>query len=55
MKLQFKKQPYQATSVEAVVDCFQGQPKSTGVKYRVDPCPARDPQHSLPGFDEVIA
>ncbi len=24
MKLQFKKQTYQAASVEAVVDCFQG-------------------------------
>lgn len=53
MKLQFKKQTYQAASVEAVVDCFQGQPKSTGVKYRVDPGRAKDPQQSLPGFDEV--
>ncbi|MFO0941559.1 MAG: DEAD/DEAH box helicase family protein [Pirellulales bacterium] len=53
MKLQFKKQTYQAASVEAVVDCFQGQPKSTGVKYRVDPGRAKDPQQSLPSFDEV--
>lgn len=53
MKLQFKKQTYQAVSVEAVVDCFPGQPKSTGVKYRVDPGRAKDPQQSLPGFDEV--
>jgi type III restriction enzyme len=49
MKLQFKRQSYQAASVEAVVDCFQGQPKSTGVMYRVDPG-ARN--QSLPGFDE---
>lgn len=53
MKLQFKKQTYQAASVEAVVDCFQGQLKSTGVKYRVDPGSAKEPQQSLPGFDEV--
>ncbi|XZE20316.1 type III restriction-modification system endonuclease [Pirellulaceae bacterium SH449] len=53
MKLQFKKQTYQAASVEAVVDCFQGQPKSTGVKYRVDPGRAKEPQQSLPNFDEV--
>lgn len=37
MKLQFKRQAYQADSVEAIVDCFAGQPKSTGIKYRVDP------------------
>lgn len=53
MKLQFKKQTYQAASVEAVVDCFQGQTKSTGVKYRVDPGRAKDPQQSLPSFDEL--
>lgn len=37
MKLQFKHQAYQADAVRAVVDCFQGQPKSTGLKYAVDP------------------
>ncbi len=37
MKLKFKKQPYQSRAVEAVVDCFLGQPNLSGVKYRVDP------------------
>ena len=37
MKLKFKKQQYQTNAVEAVADCFAGQPNSTGIKYRVDP------------------
>ena len=37
MKLKFKKQKYQTNAVESVVDCFAGQPKSTGAKYRIDP------------------
>jgi type III restriction enzyme len=37
MKLQFKHQAYQSDAVCAVVDCFQGQPKSSGLKYAVDP------------------
>ncbi len=37
MKLQFKRQAYQAASVESIVDCFAGQPKSTGIQYRIDP------------------
>jgi type III restriction enzyme len=37
MKLKFKHQAYQADAVKAVVDCFQGQPKSSGLKYAVDP------------------
>ncbi len=37
MKLKFKKQEYQTEAVNAVVDCFKGQPASSGVKYRVDP------------------
>ena len=37
MKLQFKKQSYQTASVEAIVDCFAGQPKAAGIQYRVDP------------------
>lgn len=37
MKLKFKVQPYQTASVEAVADCFAGQPKSSGITYRVDP------------------
>jgi type III restriction enzyme len=37
MKLKFKTQAYQTNSVEAVTNCFQGQPKATGVEYRIDP------------------
>ncbi len=37
MKLKFKVQPYQTNAVQAVVDCFAGQPKSEGPGYRIDP------------------
>ncbi|MEA3274300.1 MAG: DEAD/DEAH box helicase family protein [Pseudomonadota bacterium] len=37
MKLKFKRQPFQTAAVEAVADCFAGQPRVTGVQYRVDP------------------
>ena len=37
MKLKFKVQPYQTNAVESVVDCFVGQPMSSGITYRIDP------------------
>jgi type III restriction enzyme len=37
MKLRFKQQAYQIQAVEAVADCFVGQPRTAGVSYRVDP------------------
>ncbi|WP_104136685.1 type III restriction-modification system endonuclease [Cryobacterium sp. Y62] len=37
MKLKFKIQQFQTEAVEAVVDCFVGQPFVDGIKYRVDP------------------
>ncbi len=37
MKLKFKKQTYQTHAVEAVVECFAGQPFSSGFKYQIDP------------------
>ena len=37
MKFKFKKQPFQTDSVNAVADCFVGQPKIEGVTYRLDP------------------
>jgi type III restriction enzyme len=37
MKLQFKIQQYQTEAVDAVVECFAGQPYADGVKYRIDP------------------
>lgn len=37
MKLKFKVQPFQTHAVNAVVDCFAGQPMSNGITYRIDP------------------
>jgi type III restriction enzyme len=37
LKLKFKHQPFQADSVQAIVDCFQCQPKVSGFKYAIDP------------------
>jgi len=37
MKLKFKKQPFQTDAVNAVVECFAGQPKTEGITYRIDP------------------
>ncbi|MHB1656109.1 MAG: type III restriction-modification system endonuclease [Burkholderiales bacterium] len=39
MKLKFKTQPYQTAAVQAVVDCFKGQPPATteAISYRIDP------------------
>ena len=42
MKLKFKKQSYQTNAVEAVADCFAGQPKREGLNYRMDPGRAVD-------------
>ena len=42
MKLKFKKQAYQTNAVEAVADCFAGQPKREGLNYRIDPGRAVD-------------
>lgn len=54
MKLQFKRQQYQADAVQSVVDCFLGQPRSTGVKYRVDPGHIKQgPLRTFEQFDEV--
>lgn len=37
MKLKFKQQAYQSRAVDAVVDCFNGQPNGSGIAYRIDP------------------
>jgi type III restriction enzyme len=42
MKLKFKKQGYQTNAVEAVADCFAGQPKREDLNYRMDPGRAVD-------------
>ncbi|MDR2365155.1 MAG: hypothetical protein LBD68_04770, partial [Zoogloeaceae bacterium] len=50
MKLKFKTQAYQTAAVEAVTDCFKGQPPASGeaVRYRVDP--GKDSLFSEAGF-----
>ena len=37
MKIKFKVQPYQTAAVEAVVDCFAGQPYQDALGYLIDP------------------
>ena len=37
MRLKFKKQEHQTEAVNAIVDCFKGQPLSEGVRFRIDP------------------
>ncbi|MCP1314231.1 MULTISPECIES: type III restriction-modification system endonuclease [unclassified Halomonas] len=37
MKLKFKTQEYQTRAIEALADCFAGQPFSSGIRYRIDP------------------
>jgi type III restriction enzyme len=49
MKLQFKVQQYQTDAVDAVVDCFAGQPKVDGISYRIDP--GRNPTSSQGALD----
>src|SRR6218665_3224903 len=38
MKLKFKTQPYQTAAVQAVLDCFKGQPPASvqATRYRID-------------------
>jgi type III restriction enzyme len=37
VKIKFKNQAYQTAAVEAVADCFVGQPLGAGLSYRMDP------------------
>lgn len=54
MKIKFKKQQFQTNAVEAVADCFAGQPQSTGIQYRIDPGRASSkPQKTFQEFDEL--
>jgi type III restriction enzyme len=43
MKLKFKTQAYQSAAVQAVVDCFKGQPSASAeaMTYRIDPGQAK--------------
>ena len=56
MKIKFKKQDYQTNAVEAVADCFSGQPLAAGVQYRIDPGSsdsATESQKTYEAFDEL--
>jgi len=54
MKLKFKRQAYQTAAVEAVVNCFTGQPLSTGLSYRIDPGRAKEsPQMTIAALEEM--
>ncbi|WP_411975532.1 type III restriction-modification system endonuclease [Sulfitobacter faviae] len=50
MKIKFKSQPYQTLAVDAVVDCFEGQPRQDPLKYTVDPGAAAQAQMEVEGF-----
>lgn len=51
MKLKFKTQAYQTDAVQAVVDCFKGQPPANpeAISYRIDPGQAKK------GVDDLFA
>ena len=44
MKFRFKDQAYQTHAVEAVVDCFEGQPNTAAIRYRIDPGKSNAPR-----------
>ncbi|MAZ39652.1 MAG: restriction endonuclease subunit R [Legionellales bacterium] len=37
MKLKFKHQAYQTRAMDAVINCFKGQPNISNINYRIDP------------------
>jgi len=49
MKLKFKTQAYQSAAVQAVVDCFKGQPPASAeaISYRIDPGQAKQGMEDL--------
>ena len=52
MKFRFKVQPFQTEAVEAVADCFQGQPLDSGLRYRIDPGTVKQGQTPRLEMDE---
>jgi type III restriction enzyme len=52
MKFQFKVQQYQTDAVDAVVDCFSGQPRHDGLSYRIDPGRRSDSAQATLDFAE---
>jgi len=53
MKIKFKKQVYQTAAVEAVADCFAGQPFGGSFSYRVDPGKPDAARRQVGAFDEL--
>ena len=53
MKLRFKIQDFQTKAVEAVVNCFAGQPNLLGTQYRIDPGENVDLDLERKGFKNV--
>jgi len=51
MKLIFKQQAYQTRAVESVVDCFKGQPNTSGINYRIDPGQLKQESTTEFGFE----
>ena len=54
MKLQFKTQAYQTQAVEAVLDCFDGQPMAGSLSYKMDAGSARAGEYQGRRFDETV-
>ena len=54
MKIRFKKQHYQTLAVDAVVDCFQGQPFFNQTQYKVDPGLDDPTAQALLGFEDIL-
>ncbi|HUL00952.1 MAG TPA: DEAD/DEAH box helicase family protein [Nitrospirota bacterium] len=52
MKLKFKRQSYQTDAVNAVADCFAGQPKFEGISYRIDPGKVAAGKQMKAGLDQ---
>lgn len=50
MKIKFKSQGYQSAAVDAIVDCFKGQPKQDNLKYMVDPGAGKQARMDVEGF-----
>ena len=54
MKIKFKRQLFQTNAVEAVSDCFVGQPQNPSIQYRIDPGRVvSDLQQTFQEFDEL--
>jgi type III restriction enzyme len=52
MKFRFKVQSFQTDAVDAVVDCFKGQPPSNDPRYRIDPGVVKTGQTARLEMDE---